>query len=61
MDMNLLYDLRLESQKIFKTNNRHTGVITEQEYTEWFTEAHRDSRPGRELYEDKTFLTKIGV
>ncbi len=61
MDMNLLYDLRLESQKIFKTNDRHTGVITEQQYIEWFTEAHKDTRPGRELYEDKEFLYKVGV
>tara|TARA_R100001163_G_C5068290_1_gene208342 strand:- start:10113 stop:10988 length:876 start_codon:yes stop_codon:yes gene_type:complete len=61
MDMNMLYNLRLESQKIFKTNNRHTGVVDEQSFTEWFTEAHRDTLPGRELYQDKEFLYKVGV
>ena len=61
VDMNLLYQLRLESQELFKTNNRHTGVITEEEYTEWFTEAHRDVRPGRELYNGGDFFKKVKV
>tara|TARA_Y100001973_G_C5146078_1_gene305494 strand:+ start:252 stop:1127 length:876 start_codon:yes stop_codon:yes gene_type:complete len=61
MDIDLVYELRLESQKIFKTNNRHTGVIEEQEFLEWFYEAHKDTRPGRELYKDDKFLTKVGV
>ena len=31
------------------------------EFEEWFTEAHLDTRPGRELYQDKEFLHKVGV
>ena len=61
VDINLVYQLRLESQEIFKSNNRHTGVIDEKEFEDWFWEAHKDIRPGRELYKDKTFLTKVGV
>ena len=61
IDINLLYKLRLESQEIFKTNNRHTGVIDEVKFHEWFTEAHHDTRPGRELYQDKEFLYRVGI
>jgi hypothetical protein len=57
VDMNMLYDLRMESQNIFKSNNRHTGVINELDFTEWFTEAQRNG----ELYEDTEFLKKVGV
>ncbi len=61
MDIDLVYKLRQESQQIFKTNNRHTGVIDQQEFEKWFTEAHLDRRPGRELYQDTEFLKKVGV
>jgi len=61
VDIDLVYQLRLESQEIFKSNNRHTGVIDEKGFSEWFWEAHKDLRPGRELYKDKNFLTKVGV
>ena len=57
VDIDLVYKLRLESQKIFKTNDRHTGVVLEQQFTEWFTEAQRKG----ELYEDTEFLKKVGV
>ena len=57
VDMNMLYDLRMESQNIFKSNDRHTGVINELDFTEWFTEAQRNG----ELYEDTEFLKKVGV
>ena len=57
IDINLIYQLRLESQKIFKSNDRHTGVINEEEFTKWFTEAQRNG----ELYEDNEFLHKVGV
>ena len=61
IDINLVYQLRLESQKIFKSNNRHTGVVNEEEFMNWFYEAHKDKTQGRELYEDKDFLIKVGV
>lgn len=61
VDIDLVYQLRMESQQLFKTNNRHTGVINQQEFEEWFTEAHKDTRPGRELYQDKEFLYKVGI
>ena len=57
VDMNLLYELRMESQNIFKSNDRHTGVIGVEEFTQWFTEAQRNG----ELYEDTEFLKKVGV
>ena len=57
VDMNLIYHLRMESQRIFKSNDRHTGVIDQEEFTEWFTEAQRDG----ELYEDKKLLKEIGM
>lgn len=61
VDMNMLYDLRMESQQLFKTNNRHTGVINENQFTEWFTEAHRETVKGRELYDCGNFLKQVGV
>ena len=61
VDMQMLYDLRLESQKIFRTNDRHTGVISESEFTDWFTEAHRETIPDRKLYDCKDFLQRVGV
>ena len=59
--MNMLYDLRIESQQLFKTNNRHTGVINEDKFTEWFTEVHRETIKGRELYDCGDFLKQVGV
>ncbi len=61
VDMNMLYDLRMESQQLFKTNNRHTGVINETQFTEWFTEAHRETVKDRELYDCGNFLKQVGV
>lgn len=61
VDMQMLYNLRLESQTIFKTNDRHTGVISEEEFTKWFTEAHREIIPDRQLYDCNDFLYKVGV
>ena len=61
VDMNMLYDLRIESQQLFKTNNRHTGVINEDKFTEWFTEAHRETIKGQELYDCGDFLKQVGV
>ena len=55
--MNLIYKLRMESQQIFKSNDRHTGVIDEQQFTDWFTEAQRNG----ELYEDQKLLKEIGI
>ena len=57
VDMNLVHDLRMESQEIFKSNDRHTGIVDEREFTLWFTEAQRDG----ELYEDKKLLKAIGM
>lgn len=57
VDMNLIYKLRMESQQIFKSNDRHTGVIDEQQFTDWFTEAQRNG----ELYEDQKLLKEIGI
>ena len=57
VDMNLIYNLRMESQEIFKSNDRHTGIVDEEEFTLWFTEAQRDG----ELYEDKKLLKAIGM
>ena len=61
VDIDLVYQLRMESQQLFKTNNRHTGVINQKEFEDWFTEAHRETIPGRELYQDKEFLYKVGI
>ena len=61
VDMNRLYNLRMESQQLFKTNNRHTGVINEDKFTEWFTEAHRETIKDRELYDCGNFLKQVGV
>ena len=61
IDMQMVYDLRLESQRIFKTNDRHTGVIDEKGYTEWFTEAHTEVIPERQLYDCGDFLYKVEV
>jgi hypothetical protein len=61
IDIDLVYELRLESQTIFKSNNRHTGVIDEDKFTEWFTEAHRETVPERQLYECGDFLHKVEV
>ena len=62
MDIDLVYKLRQESRNfIFKTNNRHTGVVDREAFEAWFTEAHLDQRPGRVLYQDKHFLKKVGV
>jgi len=61
VDMNMLYDLSMESQQLFKTNNRHTGVINETQFTEWFTEAHRETVKDRELYDCGNFLKQVGV
>ena len=57
VDIDLVYKLRQESQNIFKSNDRHTGVIDEEDFTKWFTEAHVNG----EIYEDKEFLHKVGV
>ena len=57
IDINMIYDLRLESQRIFKSNDRHTGVIDEEKFTNWFNEAALNG----ELYEDTEFLHKVEV
>ena len=57
----MLYELRMESQRIFKTNDRHTGVVDEKGFTKWFTEAHTEDIPERKLYDCGDFLYKVGV
>lgn len=57
IDIDMIYELRLESQRIFKSNNRHTGVIDEERFTNWFNEAAING----ELYEDTEFLHKVGI
>jgi len=61
VDMNMIYNLRMESQELFNTNDRHTGVIDEQAFTDWFTEAHKETLPGRLMYDCGDFLYKVGV
>jgi len=61
VDMNLLYKLRIESQELFKTNDRHTGVVDEQSFTKWFTEAHRETIPDRVMYDCGDFLKRVRV
>lgn len=57
IDINMIYNLRLESQKLFKSNDRHTGVIEETAFTAWFNEAAINN----ELYRDEIFLHKVGI
>lgn len=57
IDIDMIYDLRLESQRLFKTNDRHTGVVDPDKFTTWFNEAAYNG----ELYEDRDFLTKAGI
>lgn len=57
IDIDMIYNLRLESQKIFKSNDRHTGVIDPEKFTFWFNEAALNG----ELYEDNEFLYKVGI
>jgi hypothetical protein len=57
IDINMIYNLRLESQAIFKSNDRHTGVIDPNKFTLWFNEAALNN----ELYEDNNFLYKIDI
>jgi hypothetical protein len=56
IDMNLLYNLRVESEQLF-VNNRYFVGTDPQKYTHWFTEAHRNG----ELYQDVDFLTETGI
>lgn len=57
IDIDLLYELRIESSKLFVNNGYHVGVIDPLEYTRWFTEAYRN----KELYQDKNFLTEVTI
>lgn len=57
IDINLLYQLRLESDKIFVNNNYSVGIIDPNEYQKWFTEAHYNG----ELYQDNEFLKEIDI
>lgn len=58
IDIDLIYELRMESQKIFKSNDRHTGVIDVEKFSSWFNEAAING----ELYEDvDNFLKRIDI
>lgn len=57
IDINLLYQLRLESNKMFINNGYAVGIIDPNKYTEWFTEAHKN----QELYFDNNFLKEIEI
>lgn len=58
IDIDLIYQLRLDNQHIFKTNDRHTGVIDPEKFSYWFNEAAING----ELYEDTDgFLNKINL
>ena len=58
IDIDLIYQLRLESQQLFKTNDRHTGVIDIEKFSIWFNEAALN----RELYEDTdNFLRTVDI
>jgi len=57
IDINLLYQLRLESSQIFTNNNYSVGITDPDKYQEWFTTAHNN----KELYEDNNFLKEIGI
>jgi hypothetical protein len=58
IDIDKIYKLRLESQRIFTSNDRHTGVINEDAFTQWFNEAALNG----ELYEDVDgFLKEVNI
>ena len=58
VDINRIYALRLETRQVYKTNDRHTGVLDEKLFTDWFNEAAING----ELYLDtEEFLKKVGV
>jgi hypothetical protein len=58
IDIDLIYQLRMESQSLFKTNDRHTGVIDVEKFSMWFNEAALNG----ELYEDNdNFLERVDI
>jgi hypothetical protein len=58
IDIDLIYQLRIESQQIFKHNDRHTGVIDIDKFSNWFNEAALNG----ELYEDTdNFLKRVNI
>jgi hypothetical protein len=57
IDIDLLYQLRLESSGLFVNNGYAVGVIDQHKYTEWFTEAHRNN----ELYLGADLLKEINI
>ena len=57
IDIDLIYQLRVESQTIFKSNDRHTGVVDAERFTRWFNEAATNG----ELYQDTDFLYKVDI
>lgn len=58
IDIDLIYQLRIESQQLFKSNDRHTGVIDIEKFSLWFNEAAING----ELYEDvDNFLKQVDI
>ena len=58
IDIDLLYGLRIETEKRYHNNTmNHLKEIDVQRYQDWFTEAHRNG----ELYSDRDFLIKVNI
>jgi len=61
IDIQRIYDLRVEGNTFYKTNNLHAGEVDIDKFYDWFYEAHLDTRAERELYQDTKFLKKVGI
>lgn len=57
IDINLLYNLRLEADEIFQGRGYGHEKTDPDKFNFWFTEAQRNG----ELYEDNNFLKEIGI